>query len=76
MKFTEIKFESVVLHALLVACMVVCGLILTAMVASKPAPVELAAKMTVNNPVSKLLASAPSACMLPVSDTICLRMAG
>jgi hypothetical protein len=55
---------------------VVCGLILTAMVASKPAPVELATKMTLSNPVSTLLASAPSARMLPVSNTICLRTAG
>jgi hypothetical protein len=76
MKLTETRFENVILHTLFVACMVVCGLILTAMVASKPAPVELATKMTLSNPVSTLLASAPSACMLPVSNTICLRTAG
>jgi hypothetical protein len=76
MKLTETKFENFILHTLFVACMVVCGLILTAMVASKPAPVELATTMTLSNPVSIMLASAPSACMLPVSNTICLRTAG
>jgi len=76
MKLTETRFENVILHTLFVACMVVCGLILTAMVASKPAPVELATKITLTNPVSTLLASAPSACVLPVTNMICQRTAG
>jgi Na+/H+-dicarboxylate symporter len=76
MKLTETLFENVVLHMLFLACMVVCGLILTAMVTSKPAPVQLARAMTLSNPVSTLLASAPSACTLPVTNMICQRAAG
>jgi hypothetical protein len=73
MKLTETRFENIILHVLFVACMAVCGSILTAMAASGPAPLELATKLTLDTPVSKLLASAPSACMLPVSDIICQR---
>jgi hypothetical protein len=76
MTFTETKFENVILHMLFGACMVVCALILTAMVANRPAPVELATKMTLNNAVGTLLASAPSACALQVSNKVCVGTAG
>lgn len=76
MKFTETRFENIVLHMLFLACMAVCALILTAMVANRPAPVELATKITLTDPVSALLASAPSACLLPITNVICQRTAG
>jgi hypothetical protein len=60
------KFETMVLRSLFVACMLVCGLILAGMVTVKPAPVQLAN----GNRVSTLLASAPSSCALPVAREI------
>ncbi|GLQ52397.1 hypothetical protein ACFFJT_13535 [Dyella flava] len=73
MKLTETKFEALVLRGLFAACIVVCGLILTAMVTAKPTPVQLAS----GGPVSALLASAPSSCALPdSSDTVCIRGEG
>jgi hypothetical protein len=44
MKLTDSKFklETLLLRSLFVACMVVCGLFLTAMVSVKPTPIQLA----------------------------------
>jgi hypothetical protein len=67
------KFETLILRSLFVACMLVCGLILVAMVTTKPAPVQL----TTNSPVSTLLASAPSSCALPIGgNMVCVQAAG
>ncbi|HKT28589.1 hypothetical protein [Dyella sp.] len=64
------KFETVILRGLFVACMLVCGLILAAMVTSKPASMRLADTAT----IASLLISAPSSCVLPVvDDMICVR---
>ncbi|WP_233840609.1 hypothetical protein [Dyella sp. 2HG41-7] len=64
------KFETVILRGLFVACMLVCGLILAAMVTSKPTPSQVAA----NSSMATLLASAPSTCVLPgIGDMICVR---
>jgi len=64
------KFETLILRGLFVACMLVCGLILAAMVTSKPAPMHLADTTT----IASLLISAPSSCVLPiVDDMICVR---
>jgi hypothetical protein len=60
------KFETMVLRSLFVACMLVCGLILAGMVTAKPVPVQLAN----GNPVSAVLASAPASCTLPVAREI------
>lgn len=60
------KFETMVLRSLFVACMLVCGLILAGMVTAKPVPVQLAN----NHSVSTLLASAPSSCTLPMAREI------
>ncbi|HTV86249.1 MAG TPA: hypothetical protein VME63_12625 [Dyella sp.] len=60
------KFETMVLRSLFVACMLVCGLILAGMVTAKPAPVQLAN----SSRVSTLLASAPSHCALPMAREI------
>lgn len=68
------KFETLILRGLFVACMLVCGLILAAMITSKPAPMRLAAA---GNTIIDLLVSAPSSCVLPiVDDMICVRTAG
>lgn len=67
------KFETLILRGLFVACMVVCGLILAAMVTVKPTPVQLAA----SDSLSALLTAAPTSCVLPLADNlICLRVAG
>jgi hypothetical protein len=67
------KFETMVLRSLFVACMLVCGLILAGMITAKPAPVQLAN----SNSVSALLASAPATCALPLGGEIaCVRAVG
>ena len=67
------KFETMILRGLFVACMLVCGLILAAMVTSKPAPMHVAFASS----IAALLTSAPSSCMVPfVDDMICVRAAG
>ncbi|GLQ86870.1 hypothetical protein [Dyella flagellata] len=64
------KFETLILRGLFVACILVCGLILTAMVTSKTSPLHLAASTS----IASLLVSAPSSCVLPVvDDMICVR---
>lgn len=67
------KFETMVLRSLFVACMLVCGLLLAGMVTAKPTPVQLAN----SNRVSALLVSAPATCALPVAGEIaCVRVVG
>ncbi|MBE1159581.1 hypothetical protein [Dyella acidiphila] len=73
MKFSEAKFEAMVLRGLFAACLLVSGLILAAMVVAKPAAVQLAA----GNPVEALFAAAPSSCALPdLGNMVCIRAAG
>lgn len=73
MTFTETKFEALILRILFAACTLVCGMILTALVATKATPVQWAA----NGPVSALFASAPSTCALPdVGNIVCIRAEG
>ncbi|GLQ99980.1 hypothetical protein [Dyella mobilis] len=68
MKFTETTFEALVLRGLFAACLLVSGMILTAMVTTKPAPVQLAS----GGPVKTLLAAAPSTCALPdIGSVVC-----
>lgn len=68
------KFETLILRGLFVACMLVCGLIMAAMVISKPAPMRLAAA---GSSIVNLLVSAPTSCVLPLVDNmICVRAAG
>ena len=64
------KFETLILRGLFLACMLVCGLILTAMVASKTSPLRLAASTS----IASVLVTAPSSCVLPVVDgMLCVR---
>jgi hypothetical protein len=76
MKLSDTKFEYAMLYGLFAACILVSGLILTAMVASKPLPAQWTATLTNTQSVSSLLAMAPSACTMPLSAMICLRNAG
>jgi hypothetical protein len=75
MKLTETQFESLVLRGLFAACLIVSGLILTAMVTVtvKPASVQLVS----GSAIHALFAAAPSSCtLLDLSNIVCLRAAG
>jgi hypothetical protein len=61
------KFEALMLRGLLVACTMVCALILGAMLNAKPGNPETAS----SGIVSTLLASAPSSCALPPDGVVC-----
>lgn len=54
---SKFKFETLLLHGLFAACLLICGLFMTAMVTVKPSTVQLAS----NHHVSATLQSAPSA---------------
>jgi hypothetical protein len=70
MQLTETKFEAFVLRGLFAACLLVSGLILTAMLAPRSAPVQLA----VGSAVHTLFAAAPSSCALSdVVNIVCIR---
>lgn len=67
------KFETLILRSLFVACMLVCGLILVAMITTKPTLTQLAA----SGPATALFTSAPSSCALPAVDNmVCVRAQG
>jgi hypothetical protein len=73
MKLTETKFEALVLRGLFAACILVSGMILTAMITTKPTVQQLAS----GGPVNAVLASAPSTCTLPdISNIICISARG
>lgn len=64
------KFETLILRGLFVASMVVCGLILAAMITTRPTPAQLAS----SGSFSALLSAAPTSCTLRLKDDmICLR---
>jgi hypothetical protein len=66
------KFETVMLRGLFIACLAVCGLILGAMVTTTPASVQLAA----NSSIGAILLAAPSSCVLPPDGVICPQVGG
>lgn len=67
------KFETLILRSLFVACMLVCGLTLAAMITTKPTLTQLAA----SGPANSLLISATSTCTLPGSNNMaCFRAQG
>jgi hypothetical protein len=67
------KFETLVLRCLFLACLAVCGLVFGAMLTSVPAPgVQLAA----SSGVSTMLLTTPSSCALPPDGVVCPRVAG
>ena len=61
------KFETLMLRGLFIACMAVCGLIFGAMLTTTPASAQLAASPT----VGAILLSSPSSCALPADGVVC-----
>ncbi len=61
------KFETLMLRGLFIACMAVCGLIFGAMLTTTPASVRL----TASNTVGAMLLAAPSSCALPPDGVVC-----
>ena len=66
------KFETLMLRGLFIACLAVCGLIFGAMLTTTPASVQLAA----NHGVGAILLSAPSSCALPPDGVVCPQTGG
>ena len=68
------KFESLMLRCLFIACLAVCGLIFGAMLTAVPTPtgVQLAA----SSRIGTMLLAAPSDCALPPDGVICPRKPG
>ncbi len=67
------KFESLMLRCLFVACIAVCGLIFAAMLtATVPPEVQLAG----SSHIGAILLAAPESCALPPDGVLCLRIAG
>lgn len=65
------KFETLMLHSLFVACLLACGLILGAMLNSQPGAVRLAS----TGSLGTILLAAPASCMLPPDGVVCPRRA-
>lgn len=61
------KFETMLLSGLFVACMAVCALIMGAMLGSQPGTARLASAQTIG---ARLLA-APATCALPADGVVC-----
>lgn len=66
------KFETLMLRGLFIACMAVCGLIFGAMLTASPSSVQLATSSS----VGAILLAAPSTCALPADGVICPRARG
>ncbi|MEI7035414.1 hypothetical protein [Fulvimonas yonginensis] len=65
------KFETLLLRSLFVACLLACGLVLGGMLSASPQAVQLAA----NSKLGALLAT-PGTCMLPPDGVVCPRQDG
>ncbi|EIL98074.1 hypothetical protein RHOFW104T7_15400 [Rhodanobacter thiooxydans] len=61
------KFETLMLHGLFIACLAVCGLIFGAMVTITPD----AAQLTTHGSVAAILLAAPASCALPADGVVC-----
>lgn len=66
------KFETLMLRCLFVACLAVCGLIFGAMLTTTPASVQLAD----SGRIGAILLAAPSSCALPPDGVVCPRVNG
>jgi hypothetical protein len=62
------KFEALMLRGLFVACLLVCGLVLGAMVNASPEAIRLAAAGSAGQLI------APTACALPPDGVVCPRL--
>ena len=65
------RFETLMLRGLFIACLAVGGLIFGALLAITPASVQLAH----SNPIGALLLAAPSTCALPADGVMCPQFA-
>jgi hypothetical protein len=61
------KFETLMLRGLFIACLAVCGMIFGAMLTATPPATQL----TASNRVSAILLAAPSSCALPPDGVVC-----
>jgi hypothetical protein len=62
-----VKFETLMLRGLFIACMAVCGLIFGAMLTTTPSSAQLAPSPT----IGAILLAAPSSCALPPDGVVC-----
>ena len=62
------KFETLMLRGLFVACLLVCGLVLGAMVNASPEAIRLAAAGSAGQLI------APTVCALPPDGVVCPRV--
>lgn len=65
------KFETLMLRSLFVACLLVCGLVLGAMVNASPQAIRLAAAGTAGQLIATPTATA---CALPPDGVVCPRI--
>lgn len=61
------KFETLMLHGLFIACLAVCGLILGTMLTTTPDSVQL----TTHGSIAAILLAAPTSCALPADGVVC-----
>lgn len=66
------KLETLMLRGLLVACLLVCGLVMGAMLGTSTQSVQLAS----NGKLGLMLLSTPGSCMLPPDGVVCPRLDG
>ncbi len=66
------KFETLMLHGLFIACLAVCGLILGAMMTIAPGSVQLAT----HGSVAAILLAGPTSCALPADGVVCPLVGG
>ncbi|HEY0199424.1 MAG TPA: hypothetical protein VGC19_12925 [Rhodanobacter sp.] len=66
------KFETIMLHGLFIACIGVCALIMGAMLKTTPT----SAQITGANRTASVLLAAPVTCALPADGVICPRVNG
>lgn len=66
------KFEALMLRGLFLACLMVCGLTLGAMITTTSASMQIAT----GSSVGAMLLVAPSNCALPADGVLCAQIGG
>ena len=69
------KFETLMLRGLFIACTAVCALIMGAMLNATPGSMKLPAHNAVAS-ISTVLLAAPQSCALPPDGVMCPRLGG
>ncbi|OOG48753.1 hypothetical protein [Rhodanobacter sp. C01] len=67
------KFETLMLRTLFVACLAVCSLIMGAMLTTTASP---STQLVASRTVGSILLSAPTTCALPADGVVCPRLNG